>query len=135
MNVRTAHARTEPPVSILMAVIAVTVNLGTLAAAVKQVREAASCFFSFVRDEIVLCHSFNHESFRFHSRCLHFTDVNECTNSPCQNGATCVNLAGSYRCDCKSGYTGSNCESGQRSYVTILLSFKSYLLTIERNPF
>ena len=39
-------------------------------------------------------------------------DINECSPNPCQNGATCVDLVGSYRCDCKSGYTGSNCEEG-----------------------
>ena len=44
--------------------------------------------------------------------CL-LTDINECTNSPCKNGATCVNLQGSYRCDCKSGYDGNNCETGK----------------------
>ena len=41
-----------------------------------------------------------------------FIDINECMNNPCKNGATCVNLQGSYRCDCKSGYSGKNCETG-----------------------
>ena len=40
------------------------------------------------------------------------TDVNECSNNPCKNGATCVNLPGSYRCNCKSGYTGNTCQTG-----------------------
>ena len=43
---------------------------------------------------------------------LYITDINECSNNPCKNGATCVNLQGSYRCDCKSGYNGNNCENG-----------------------
>ncbi|KAJ7323451.1 hypothetical protein OS493_031651 [Desmophyllum pertusum] len=37
--------------------------------------------------------------------------INECTKSPCKNGATCVNLQGSYRCNCKSGYSGNNCQT------------------------
>ena len=46
-------------------------------------------------------------------------DINECTNSPCQNGATCVNLQGSYRCDCKSGYNGNKCENGKIFYRNV----------------
>ena len=40
------------------------------------------------------------------------SDVNECIISPCKNGGTCVNLKGSYRCDCTQGYTGKHCEQG-----------------------
>ncbi|CAH3178988.1 unnamed protein product [Porites lobata] len=43
--------------------------------------------------------------------CKMVADINECTTkNPCHNGAICVNLHGSYRCDCKSGYTGNNCQ-------------------------
>ncbi|XP_068721032.1 uncharacterized protein [Montipora capricornis] len=38
-------------------------------------------------------------------------DMNECSPNPCQNGATCVDLVGSYRCNCKPGYTGNNCQT------------------------
>ena len=41
-----------------------------------------------------------------------FTDINECVKNPCKNGAECVNLPGTYRCDCESGYTGKHCETG-----------------------
>ena len=39
-------------------------------------------------------------------------DINECQNKPCKNRAACVNLPGTYRCDCTPGYTGKNCETG-----------------------
>ena len=45
------------------------------------------------------------------------SDINECAPAPCQNGATCVDLVGSYRCDCKSGYSGNNCETGEKSLM------------------
>ena len=40
-----------------------------------------------------------------------FSDINECSPNPCQNGATCVDLIGGHRCDCAQGYTGSSCET------------------------
>lgn len=42
-----------------------------------------------------------------------FTDINECqTLKPCQNGGSCKNIPGSYKCSCKTGYSGKNCENG-----------------------
>ncbi|XP_068733417.1 uncharacterized protein [Montipora capricornis] len=38
-----------------------------------------------------------------------YTD--ECQNSPCQNGATCVNKPGRYECKCIVGYNGKNCDT------------------------
>lgn len=44
---------------------------------------------------------------------IFLTDINECqTKKPCQNGATCENLPGTYKCSCKTGYTGKNCQKG-----------------------
>lgn len=40
------------------------------------------------------------------------SDVDECANSPCKNGGSCMNLRGSYRCDCIKGFTGKHCEQG-----------------------
>ncbi|XP_077101784.1 cadherin EGF LAG seven-pass G-type receptor 2-like [Siphateles boraxobius] len=33
-----------------------------------------------------------------------------CSNNPCLNGGSCVNLWGSFRCDCALGFGGRNCE-------------------------
>ncbi|TRY55727.1 hypothetical protein DNTS_010295 [Danionella cerebrum] len=35
---------------------------------------------------------------------------NFCSNNPCLNGASCVNLWGSIRCDCAIGFGGQRCE-------------------------
>ncbi len=38
--------------------------------------------------------------------------------SPCQNGATCTNNnLGGYACTCVNGYTGTNCQYGNKHYV------------------
>ena len=51
-------------------------------------------------------------------------DVDECTTTPCKNGAACINLPGSYRCDCNSGYTGKHCESGLNPPSLCVISLK-----------
>lgn len=48
-------------------------------------------------------------------------DVNECSNSPCKNGATCSNTHGSYKCTCDRRFTGKNCDQGL-SFVWIIIS-------------
>ena len=37
------------------------------------------------------------------------TDDDECVSSPCQNGGTCIDLVGSFSCDCPPGLTGPTC--------------------------
>ncbi|EPQ17444.1 Neurogenic locus notch protein like protein [Myotis brandtii] len=36
--------------------------------------------------------------------------VDECSPSPCQNGATCTDYPGGYSCECVAGYHGVNCS-------------------------
>ncbi|CAH1258920.1 NOTCH3 [Branchiostoma lanceolatum] len=38
------------------------------------------------------------------------SDIDECASSPCRNGGTCVDQAGSFSCTCDRGYTGVHCE-------------------------
>ena len=43
------------------------------------------------------------------------TDKNECLESPCHHGGTCINQEPRlrYRCVCPDGYWGANCELAQ----------------------
>jgi hypothetical protein len=41
------------------------------------------------------------------------SDRNECDNSPCQNGGTCLNSDGSYICNCTEGWEGHECQIGK----------------------
>ena len=36
--------------------------------------------------------------------------VDHCSESPCQNNGTCLNLANNHTCDCVMGFTGKYCE-------------------------
>ena len=39
--------------------------------------------------------------------------MNECRFNPCQNGGNCVNIEGSYQCQCPNEWTGHDCEIGK----------------------
>ncbi|XP_022105682.1 sushi, von Willebrand factor type A, EGF and pentraxin domain-containing protein 1-like isoform X2 [Acanthaster planci] len=38
------------------------------------------------------------------------SDVDDCSRSPCEHQATCMDLIAGYRCDCPPGYQGVHCE-------------------------
>ena len=40
-------------------------------------------------------------------------DINECSSSPCQNGATCHDGVNRYTCSCVPGFTGIHCENSK----------------------
>ena len=39
-------------------------------------------------------------------------EIDECAVGPCENGGICVDEVNSYSCNCTSGYTGDNCQTG-----------------------
>lgn len=45
---------------------------------------------------------------------ISFVDPDECVDiRPCHNGATCVNQAGGYVCQCPPEWTGKDCNIGK----------------------
>ena len=53
------------------------------------------------------------------------SDVNECVENPCHNGATCNDRVGYFTCTCPPQFTGSRCEVGEwlsTDSVPILIS-------------
>ena len=47
-----------------------------------------------------------------------FLDIQDCASSPCNNDGTCVEVAEGYRCVCKPGFTGANCEVEEDECIT-----------------
>ena len=41
------------------------------------------------------------------------TDIDECSSTPCQNGAACTDNINGYTCNCNPGYGGVLCEIGK----------------------
>nr|XP_061780923.1 EGF-like repeat and discoidin I-like domain-containing protein 3 isoform X2 [Nerophis lumbriciformis] len=37
-------------------------------------------------------------------------DINDCARQPCQNGGTCRDLEGDFKCQCPSPFVGKNCQ-------------------------
>ena len=47
------------------------------------------------------------------------TDINECSSSPCLNGALCDDDIDGYSCTCQPGYTGTHCGLGMQKVVKL----------------
>ena len=43
-----------------------------------------------------------------------WTDIDDCKQNPCHNGATCKDALADYICSCSLGYTGKNCSVGKK---------------------
>ena len=71
-------------------------------------------FFFFFFLHAGLCNSFSPTNFFFSFSCI---DIDECQNQPCQNGGTCQNEQGGYKCSCKAGFQGKNCENGKENIL------------------
>ena len=41
------------------------------------------------------------------------TDIDECADFPCGEGAKCEDLPGRFVCHCPTGITGETCETGK----------------------
>lgn len=64
--------------------------------------------------------------------------MNECLNSPCFNGGTCINNAGSFTCNCTDGWEGNECSESKyrdKTYRTVFSLLTKNVLNILWNHF
>lgn len=46
--------------------------------------------------------------------CFFLSDIDDCASNPCINNAVCVDLGVNlYKCKCRPGYAGLNCDVGK----------------------
>lgn len=60
-------------------------------------------------------------------------DYNSCKSGPCKNGATCSNIPDDYICDCSSGWSGKDCETGNEHTLVIskCIVYQNYYISRE----
>ena len=56
-----------------------------------------------------------------------YSDINECSPNPCQNGGICTDAINDYICTCPFVYFGTNCE--RRKFKLLILNFNLHVST------
>ena len=52
---------------------------------------------------------------------LYYADINECIETPCNNGGTCTNSEGGFSCNCEREYDGATCSICKHDMIVILI--------------
>ena len=60
-----------------------------------------------------------------------FSDIDDCSTNPCQNGGTCADGTNAYTCTCVTGFTGGDCETSK--HVTLKDLIRIILKKLETN--
>ncbi|XP_076832194.1 protocadherin Fat 4 isoform X2 [Brachyhypopomus gauderio] len=50
------------------------------------------------------------------------SDIDECTENPCENGGTCFNRPGGFLCSCTEGFSGMRCSTVDNECQTVVCS-------------
>ena len=50
------------------------------------------------------------------------TEIDECLSSPCKHGGTCKDEINGYKCTCRKGILGKDCEKGKHCVYSQCMS-------------
>ena len=66
---------------------------------------------------------------------ISFTDINECSDDPCDSNADCMNTEGSFLCQCQNGFNGDGfaCTGKHLFYIQIHCSLYNYKRQVREN--
>ena len=51
------------------------------------------------------------------------SDIDDCANQPCQNGANCTDAVNDFTCNCAAGYSGKNCSNGEDKFHCLIILY------------
>lgn len=70
------------------------------------------------KTDILICKIYYFLTCEF-SSLSRIADINECSNNPCMNGGTCIDLIDDYYCNCQGNYGGKRCSYRELSPIGI----------------
>ena len=56
-----------------------------------------------------------------HCTFMFLTDINDCVNHTCLNGASCVDGVNNHTCRCVAGFKGDRCETSKISGISVII--------------
>lgn len=65
---------------------------------------------------------------------IFFSDIDDCSSSPCQSNGSCNDQVNDYNCTCTPGYTGKNCTKGESVKVSMIFDFPNGALRSVKQP-
>ena len=51
--------------------------------------------------------------------------IDECESNPCQNSGTCTDRVNGFVCNCRVGFHGSRCETGNANFTSVELYYST----------
>ena len=57
---------------------------------------------------------------------VYFPVYDPCSENPCHNGGACIRSGNDYECKCQPGFTGKNCMSSKRYFISRIVVYYNH---------